>query len=826
MLEFTHPDMLAGLLIIALCVPAALIMARRKPIYRRVSSIGLPLLAGALSLCAAAGTGLQIRSPAKRIIVALDQSPAAITAPWHNPQWLKGFLQRHLPAHERVTLVGFARRVHVIASMPGIDQSAPWPHARLISHHSASTQRLLEYAASKPCWIFTTGLLRWNLPGDHIGTITPLAVTLIPPVQSDAGITNLQLDSPADSAGRSLPDQRLAIGPIEVTARATGPIKLTLEELLNDHILARMPVHFLQSGIKVVRFPVAAANVRQDQSELSVVMQSNDPWPGDNEAHLEIPGHGQRNVLMVTRHSAAHAIAAAGWNITEIPPGQVPVSVSALSHYQVVVLDNIATGNLRPGVQQSLSNDVQRTGGGLLIIGTTNAFGPGGYGLSQNDTRRPSTLELLSPLSCLPPHQRPQNVVFLLDASGSMGNSTALGVTRFALAAHAITLAAHMLKPHDRISILLFAGKTRELISGTAKMVVPRLPGLLARVAPDGPTRPNSALPVLQNVLRQKALLVLITDGRIPHLNIPAWKKLLLQKAIRFTVIAPRQSSPAVNKLLTATAAIHDVSTHFTQWAAFLHHAVARHLGGITQTAILHWHSAPMKLHGNTHQWDRVYLKRSATMMASSQTHALAALWRRGLGSVAAIAFRGGKQAEILRGKLLDRVSPPAGDRRFTITAERRQSHWLIHAHGSSRGVFLNNLHLGLTIIEPHKAPFEMAMAQTAPGTYQTRLPRGVHTFSAAVWQQSESRSHLREHLIGHITPPWLPDNYFPATGRIQRCPWKGIKVIPAHAPATLIWNPDLRGRTLNLTEILWALSTMAAMGAIIMAWRAKQLPY
>ncbi len=863
MLEFTHPDMLAGLLVIALCALPALVMVRDKSFFWIVCSTGLPLLAGALALCAAAGPWLQVNSPAKRIIVALDFSPAAITAPWHNPQWLQDFLQRHVPANVRVTLVGFAKRPHIITSTLRVNKlgvaifpataeasaqrgllAAPqrrfqrhkragtpalpvppgkttWPqHLLPASHHSASTGRLLEFSGSTPCWIFTTGLLRWNLPDHHIMPIAPMAITLIPPAQIDAGITNLQLENPAVSTITSSHDKLTAIPPLEATVRATGPANLTIEERLDHKILARTQVRFFKPGMKMVLFPVSTANSTGNNSELTVVLHSDDPWPGDNKASIEIPSAGQRSVLIVTRNSTTQRIADADWKITELPPGQFPDSFNTLTRFQAVILDNISVDDLRSGAEQSLSNYVTHTGGGLLITGTNNAFGPGGYGLPQGNTNRPSTLERLSPLSCLPPHPRPRHIVFLLDASGSMGNITASGMTRFALAAHAICTAAHILQPNDRITILLFSGLTRQLVNGRAKAVLPKLPGLLARITPNGPTRPNSALPALYQVLKRKALLVLITDGRIPHLNILSWKSLLLQKAIHFAIVAPRQSSPAVNQLLTATHATHYVSTHFGQWADFLHTAVARHIGGTTQSTILPWAYAAMQLHGNTHQWDRVYVKRSATLVAASKTHALAALWRRGLGQVAAMAFTGGRQARTLQGRLLNRVIPPAGDRRFTITAQHRNSHWLINVQGVSGGKFLDNLQLGLTVIQPQKKQYEITMAQTAPGKYQTRLSGRGHVFSAAVWQTADISDRAQKQLIGRLDPPWLPGNYFPATGRIQRCPWPGITSIADKAPATLLWHPTIKGSKFSLEEILWALSALAALAAILTARR------
>jgi hypothetical protein len=878
MLEFKHPDMLVGLIIILPAAIFAIFLTRTRKTLWKIYSIMLPMLAAALALLAAAKPVINIHPTAQRVIVALDDSPAAITAPWHDSQWLRKFLQKHIPPHVHITLVKFASRPHIVAAslLPGTIPAVPLgpTTGRALP---ASTKRLLEYTGTTPCWIFTTGLLRWQLPGNTPMPVAPVAVTVVPPTQTDVGITNIHVvyhqimaerpaggqplrgrakitsHFPAGSFGRGLRcslltdpragyarRSRLASGQnshavkyeftfarpltatpqLQVTLRSTGSITAILVESAGARVLYKTRVRFAHYGSKLVLLPPLALPAGQHQSAITVAIEDHDPWPGDNQARIEIPELNKPHALIITRHPATDTVSVSGWITEELRPSQLSYSLNTLGHFQAVVLDNIPRSNLFSDIENQLSMYVNKTGGGLLIMGVQHAFGPGGYGLPQTHTDNPSAIEQLSPLSCLPPRPKPLHIVFLLDGSGSMGNITTSGRTRFGLAAHGICTAVELLGLQDHIAILLFSGTTRLLISGTVNAVRPILPALLSRIAPTGPTRPNSALPLLRKLLTRRALLVLVTDGRIPHLQVSAWQRLLLHREARLTIVAPRQSSPAVEKLLTTTRAVHFVSRHFGQWADFLRTAVARKINGRPHHYDQPWISKPFHLQGITRQWDRVYLKPEATLMAQGFRYPLAAVWRRGLGKVAAMAFSaGGKAAGILCGNLLNMVRAPAGNNHFEITTHLKHTHWQIQVQAMKHGNFLNHQRLGLTIVRRHNKIFNIPLPQIGPGLYFNRLPQRLGAYSATVWVITGKGKQRHKTFVGRVNVPQLPNRYFPATGHPKPCPWPAAEVIPVTTANIHIWQPTVIGDMFSLSGLLWALAALAALAGIILAY-------
>lgn len=820
MLEFQYPDILLGFFIIVPFGLALLLLTRSRPTVWKLYSLILPLLAALFVILAAAGPVVHFSASAGRIIVALDDSPAAVTAPWRKRLWLRKFLTTHLPHGVHVSLVTFASRPHVIASGL-LPESVPVQPIGLnaTSRRRGSTRRLLKFSGSTPLWIFTTGLLHWQLPSSSAVPNAPIAATVIPPTSVDVGITGLQWVFSDMGRVNALHPNHLS-PQLQVTLRSTGSASLVLVESCGGHLLLHTPLRFRKAGVKKVLLPPPAHKVIRTHQAITIQLVNHDFWPGDNRAEIRIPTRSMPHVLIITPKPAAKASLIPGWIPRTLPPGQFPHSRHGLERFQAVVLDNVPINALSVRAQKHLSAYVTAIGGGLLIAGTHNAFGPGGYGLPQGTGNAPSILEQLSPLSCLPPHPQPLHIIFLMDVSGSLGNATASGVTRFALAAHAVCSAVQLLKPTDHITILLFSGQTRTLINGDATAVRPVLPELLAKIVPNGPTRPNSALPILHNLLTKHALLIVVTDGRIPHLNVPAWKHLLQRDAVEFAVAAPGHSSRATKELIAATGATQLPKQHISQWDRVLRTLISRKIRGTPNTAPLAWNSRASNLQGRTNLWDRVYLKHRPTLVAHSRQYPLAARWRRGLGQVGAICFSDNSTAaRRLYTSMLNSIQAPRGNPHFSITAHHKLGRWFLAVQAVRHGRFLNEFRLNATVIQPHGKIMNVALPQLAPGRYGAAMPPSVQAFSAAVWQLSSPAARRHQTFIGRISPPRLPNKYFPATGKVAACPWPTAIEIPADAPAFMRWNPTLSTHSFHLSDLFWALALLSALTAIYHPW-------
>ncbi|MCO5222431.1 MAG: VWA domain-containing protein [Thermomicrobiales bacterium] len=125
--------------------------------------------------------------------------------------------------------------------------------------------------------------------------------------------------------------------------------------------------------------------------------------------------------------------------------------MSELSVYDAIVLDNIPAPELTLGQVAALDASTRTLGRGLVVIGGTSAYGPGGYA----DT----PLEDLLPVDVkVTEGKERQRVALLLiiDKSGSMALDPVDSVSKIDMAKEAVQLAAGALLDGDEIAILAF----------------------------------------------------------------------------------------------------------------------------------------------------------------------------------------------------------------------------------------------------------------------------------------------------------------------------------------------------------------------------------
>jgi uncharacterized membrane protein len=139
-----------------------------------------------------------------------------------------------------------------------------------------------------------------------------------------------------------------------------------------------------------------------------------------------------------------------GYTVIESLPGAHPLTLSELSAYDLLVLDNVPAFQLSHAKMETIEKYVRDLGGGLLVIGGSQSYGAGGY------FRTP--LERILPVDMRPPARLEMPhvaLLFVLDKSGSMG-AGAEGSTKLDLAKAAAIAAADIMNPTDQVGILAF----------------------------------------------------------------------------------------------------------------------------------------------------------------------------------------------------------------------------------------------------------------------------------------------------------------------------------------------------------------------------------
>jgi Ca-activated chloride channel homolog len=155
-----------------------------------------------------------------------------------------------------------------------------------------------------------------------------------------------------------------------------------------------------------------------------------------------------------------------------------------------------------------------RDGGGLLVAGGTQSFGPGGYLKSPLETLLPVRLDL-------PERQEeaPLALALVIDRSGSMGGPK-MELTKAAARATAETL-----PPADRIAVIVFDSQAQAVVPLQRAENRQRILGDIGRITASGGTNIlaglREAVEELLPVRARKKHIILLSDGQSPYDEIP-----------------------------------------------------------------------------------------------------------------------------------------------------------------------------------------------------------------------------------------------------------------------------------------------------------------
>lgn len=162
------------------------------------------------------------------------------------------------------------------------------------------------------------------------------------------------------------------------------------------------------------------------------------------------------HLLFVSQEGADNSfliqqLQAKGVQITEVLPTQIPERLSELAVYDAIVLDNLPAGELTVGQIAALEEGTKTLGRGLIVIGGTSAYGPGGYANTPLEDLLPVDVKVTE-------GKERQRVALLLiiDKSGSMALDPVDSISKIDMAKEAVHLAAGALLDGDEIAILAF----------------------------------------------------------------------------------------------------------------------------------------------------------------------------------------------------------------------------------------------------------------------------------------------------------------------------------------------------------------------------------
>jgi Ca-activated chloride channel homolog len=507
--------------------------------------------------------------------------------------------------------------------------------------------------------------------------------------------------------------------------------------------------------------------------------------PGDTLAEnnllqgvVEVKGPPRVLLLSAQKESQrviSRVLQAQGYAVVESAPDTHPLSLSELSAYDLLVLDNVPAFQLTYAKMETIEKYVRDLGGGLLVIGGSQSYGAGGY------FRTP--LERILPVDMRPPARLEMPhvaLLFVIDKSGSMGAGSE-GSTKLDLAKAAAIAAADIMNPTDQVGVLAFDANWDWALPfrqvGKGEWISERLAGLQS----DGGTDLYKAMVEAHRVIatKQAAIkhVIVLSDGLTDKADFYTLVTRMARDGITVSTVSVGNDADVqlmadiakngkgrgyvaldpqtIPQIFTTETLL--ISRDLLIEKPFVPSIVTLTgpLKGIPQNNL-----PPMRGYVLT------YPKPRAELLMRADKDPLLVSWRYGLGRVLAftsdLSGRWGKDWVAWQG-FPQWASQLARDAMRKILETRM--HTDFNADGESikvvtdlvsrDGKFLNHLKLKANITAPNRTSQEQTLQQTAPGRYEgkfTPAQRGVH-FVTLFAEGSGNEAALPVATVPYIAP-------------------------------------------------------------------------
>ncbi len=342
-----------------------------------------------------------------------------------------------------------------------------------------------------------------------------LPIVLDAAVSADAWIA--RLDAPA-SAG---PGEIVRIY-VLVGANESGTLRVSMragEEIFSKDIISS-GTGFMQRVAFDIRMP--EAGIVPLRARVSAVGFS-DSYPVNNSTAGAVRVLGKPRLVVCAKSDTPAFKLLAGmerYAVERIKPEELPGTAGVLRDTAGVVLDNVPAAKMTPEQMAVLVQYARDLGGGLVVLGGPESYGEGGY--------IGAKLEEALPVWCNPENRKKASLVFVLDASGSMGNETFfLGkqMRKFNAALMAILPVHKQLKKGDRVAVVTFDTQpdlalplTQDDDGSVLRGALANREGLAAK-EPNGKTNIYPALRLALKLLEpgeeeRIQHIILLSDGR------------------------------------------------------------------------------------------------------------------------------------------------------------------------------------------------------------------------------------------------------------------------------------------------------------------------
>jgi uncharacterized membrane protein len=442
--ELSRP-LFVGAGVLALLLVAATWWVFRPPLPPRRARISLGIRLAIVLLLTAALAGFQVRTTptTQSLLVAADVSASVQSALDSEAATVRRILQQRR-GNDRAGVLSFARDPQIevnISTDPqfGEFQSRPNAHYTDLSSALRLGASILPDDSRRHIIVVSDG--RANL-GDAVAQARLLraqgirvdTVALPVPIGAEAYVD--RLDAPRTLTRGEQANAQAVI--VSNTATAA-----TVRWYLDRTVVNTKQVN-LPAGETILRQTLKPSD--PGFHTLRVVIDPvRDTYAENNLGEALVQVVGPPRVLLVESTSGGAvsleaALHSTGIGTATVTPGQLPRSAADLAAYQAVVLVNVPAADLGAPAMALLQASVRDLGTGLVVIGGSDSYGPGGYAGTPLETALPVQIQIPQDLQ-----KPPVAVVLVLESAESeQGDQIIRG------AAQAVV---DQLTPRDKIAV-------------------------------------------------------------------------------------------------------------------------------------------------------------------------------------------------------------------------------------------------------------------------------------------------------------------------------------------------------------------------------------
>jgi Mg-chelatase subunit ChlD len=571
------------------------------------------------------------------------------------------------------------------------------------------------------------------------------------------------------------PEQTLALAPGATTATFT--VRIT------EPGTATLHVHATESGT-LKGFPNPPAMMHGEQSSPAPhAAEGGDRHPENDEGVLAIATERDPRILCLEGTPAASgsfARALAAEHIAaDVRPARGLPRDADFARYDLVVLADVPRAMLPDPTLAALEGFV-RQGGGLLVAGGTQSFGPGGYmqtrlesmlpvRLDQTDRREDATLAL----------------ALVIDRSGSMAGA------KMELTKEAARATAEALPDADQIAVIVFDTSAQAIVRLQRAANRQRILGDIARISASGGTEIyaglREAVDELLPARARKKHVIVLSDG-VSQRNEEALEMAEAAAAARITISTVGVGEGADQTVLKAMATRGGGRFYHTRDPASIPRIFSRETSELGDRSIVErptgvrvakrvaalagvpLESAPA-LGGYVVTRPRAQTEQ---ILSTADGAPLFARWQLGLGQVAAWTSDLGARwaaawsrwppyeklwSQVARATMRRRAATHfplravrAGDLvRLTVDAVGADDRFMVGLDGTVQ----------VTAVSPGRAaapPRTLPMAETAPGRYEASFRPDADTGALLFAATLSARSIPAAAASGRMTLPFAPE--------------------------------------------------------------------